>query len=335
MREAKQDGVRRRALLAGAVAAAAAAAGTARAQGAAGEEGPARPLRLIVPFPAGGAADILTRTLAEALRPRLGHAVLVENLPGANGNLGAAAFARAEPDGATLLSSPPGPLAINQSLYRGLAFDPTQFVPITVLAKVPNVVVVNPGLGISDVPGLIEAARARPGAMTYASQGSGSTSHLTAAMFEMLAGLRLVHVPYRGEAPALVDVMAGQVNMMFGNIAAALPQHQAGRLRILAVTDRARAAVLPEVPATPEVGLPGLISSAWFALAAPPGTPPALAERLNALMAEALRAPALRARYRELGAEAVGEGTAATAAFFREEAERWAAVIRTARVTVD
>ena len=298
-------------------------------------EFPSRPVRLVVPFPAGGAADILTRALADQLRGLWRQAVVVENAPGAGGNIGAQAVARAEPDGHTLLASPPGPLVINRFLYRQLPFDPTKFTPVTVLAKVPNVVVAGPKLAARNLAELVAEVRRRPGEVTFASQGNGSTSHLTGAMFEALTGARLVHVPYRGEAPALVDVVAGQVDVMFGNLTAALPQYQGNRLRILAVTDSSRAGVIPEVPTAAEAGVANFISAAWFAVAAPPGTPPALAERLGATMAQALRAPALVARYRELGAEPVGQPPAATAAFFAEEAERWSGVIRFAQVTLD
>jgi tripartite-type tricarboxylate transporter receptor subunit TctC len=296
---------------------------------------PQRPVRVVVPFPAGGAADTLTRTLMDQLRQVWRQPVVVENLPGAGGNVGAQAAYRAEPDGHTLFASPPGPLVINRYLYHQLVFDPARFVPVTVMAKVPNLVVAGPKLAARSIEELLAEARARPGEITFASQGNGSTSHLTGAMFEALTGTRLVHVPYRGEAPALVDVMAGQVDLMFGNLTAALPQYRGGRLRILAVTDDHRAEVIPEVPTAAEAGIARFISSAWFALAAPPGTPATLAGHISAQAAEALRAPALMARYRELGAEPVGQSPAETAAFFAEEADRWSGVIRFAQVTLD
>lgn len=299
------------------------------------QEFPSRPVRVVVPFPAGGAADILTRALVDQLRQVWAQPIVVENLPGAGGNIGAQAIARAEPDGHALFASPPGPLVINRFLYRSLPFDPTQFVPITVMAKVPNVVAAGPKLAATDLRGLVAAAKARPGEIAFASQGNGSTSHLTGAMFEALTGTRLVHVPYRGEAPALVDVVAGQVEVMFGNLAAAFPHHQGGRLRLLAVTDSARAAVVPEVPTAAEAGIADFLSSAWFALAAPPGTPAALAARIAVQAAEALRSPAVVARYRQIGAQPVGDTPAATARFFAEEAERWSGVIRFANVTLD
>ncbi len=322
----------RRPLLLGLLAAPLAAPWVARAQQA---EFPSRAVRVIVPFPAGGAADVLTRTLLDQLRPAWKQPVVVENMPGAGGNIGAQAAARAEPDGHTLFASPPGPLVINRFLYRQLPFDPTKFVPVTVMAKVPNLVVAGPKLAARNVAELVAEARRRPGEITFASQGNGSTSHLTGAMFEALTGTRLIHVPYRGEAPALVDVVSGQVDVMFGNLTAALPQYRGDRLRILAVTDAQRATVIPEVPTAAEAGIANFISAAWFALAAPPGTPAALAADISAQAAAALQAPALRARYAELGAEPVGQPPAATAAFFAEEAERWSNVIRFAQVTLD
>lgn len=296
---------------------------------------PARPVRLLVPFPAGGAGDILTRSIAEPLRALWGQPVLVENLSGANGNVGAAAVARAEPDGHVLLSSPPGPLAINAALYRQLAYDPAAFVPVTVIARVPNIVAVRPDLGIASIADLVARAKARPDGLSYASQGIGSTSHLTAAMFEAMTGTRLVHVPYRGEAPALTDLVGGRVDTMFGNLTAALPHQQAGRLRILAVADEARSPLLPEVPTAEEAGLADFRSTAWFAVAAPPGTPLALATRIAAAVAEALQAPALRARFAEMGAIPVGRPPVETTAFFEAERRRWSAVIRDARVTLE
>ncbi len=304
----------------------------ARAQEA---EFPSRPVRVVVPFPAGGANDILTRTLLDQLRPVWKQPVVVENLPGAGGNIGAQAAARAEPDGHTLFASPPGPLVINRFLYRHLPFDPTTFMPVTVMAKVPNLIVAGPRLAARTVAELVAEARRRPGEITYASQGNGSTSHLTGAMFEALTGTQLIHVPYRGEAPALVDIVAGQVDVMFGNLTAALPQYRGDRLRILAVTDAQRASVIPEVPTAAEAGIADFLSVAWFALAAPPGTPAALVAHISAQAAQALRQPVLRARYAELGAEPVGQPPAATAAFFAEESQRWSNVIRSAQVTLD
>ena len=209
---------------------------------------PAQALRLVVPFPAGGTADALPRIVVEKLRPSYPGSVIVDNRTGAGGNIGADAVFRAEPDGATLLASPPGPIAINQSLYPKLSYDPAKWVPVTVLATVPNVLVVSPNVPAKSVSELVAWLKARAGQGTYASQGNGSTSHLTAYLFQSLTGTEMVHVPYRGTAPALVDIMGGQVNIFFDNLSSSLGYHRAGKLRILAVADEQRSPALPDVP---------------------------------------------------------------------------------------
>jgi tripartite-type tricarboxylate transporter receptor subunit TctC len=193
-----------------------------------------KPLRLVVPFPAGGTADVLPRILAEKLRPDYPGGVLVENKTGAGGNIGAEQVFRSEPDGLTLLVSPPGPIAINQSLYPKLAFEPDRWVPVTVLASVPNVLALGPKLAVKTVPELLAYLKANPGKVTYASQGNGSTSHLTANMFMALTGTEMVHIPYKGTSPALVDLMGGQVDLFFDNLGSSMTHHKAGKLRILA-----------------------------------------------------------------------------------------------------
>ena len=296
---------------------------------------PARPIRVIVPFPAGGSNDVSARIAADALRALWGTAFVVENLSGAGGNVGAAAVARAEPDGHTLLVTPPGPLAINAYLFRNLGYDPAAFVPVTVLNKTPNVCIVSAASGITGVAELVARARERPEGLTFASQGIGTTSHLTGALFQDLTGTRFVHVPYRGEAPAMTDVVGGRVDLLFSTVTGALAHHQAGRVRMLAVADTARAPEVPEVPSAPEVGLPDFLSSAWFAVAAPPGTPASVVARLSEGFREVLRAPEVVRRYRDLGASVVAGTPEETAAFVRGERERWGAVVRRAGVTPD
>ncbi len=295
---------------------------------------PNKVVRVVVPFPAGGSADVLARIVGEKLSGKWGQPVVVENRVGAGGNIGAEAVYRADPDGYTILSSPPGPLSINHNLYKQLAFDPARFVPITVLAIVPNVISVKTELPVNSVKELIAYAKANPGKVVYASQGNGSTSHLSAQMFSTMADVQLVHVPYKGEGPALVDIVAGRVDMFIGNIAAGLRFHQAGKVKFLAVAGNRRSPAAPEVPTAAEAGLPGFIASAWFAFVAPPGTPNAIAQQINAATVEVLRMPDVQKRFLEQGAEPVGNTTAEMAAFVKEEMARWQNVIKTANVTL-
>ena len=300
-----------------------------------GQEWPARAVRIIVPFPAGGSADLMPRAVAEKLTEKWGQPVIVENRPGAAGNIGADAVFRAEPDGYTLLSSPPPPLVINKSLYPKLSYDPAQFVPITVIGAIPNVVLVNPKTGVNTVGELIEYAKKNPGKLNYASQGSGTTSHLTAELLKSMAGgLQIAHIPYKGTAPALTDLLAGQVDMMCDNLGVSLPHVRSGKLKALAVASRTRFRELPDVPALAET-LPGFESIAWFGIVAPPRTPSAIAEKVAAGVRDAIRLPEVQKRLADLSAEPMGLTPAETAAFMRQEVERWAAVIRTANVKLE
>jgi tripartite-type tricarboxylate transporter receptor subunit TctC len=296
---------------------------------------PSKVVRIVVPFPAGGTADVLPRILAEKLSAKWSQPVIVDNRVGAGGNIGAEAVARAEPDGHTLLASPPGPIAINHNLYPKLAFDPAKWVPVTVLATVPNVLATRSTLGVRSVPELIAHAKANAGKVTYASQGNGSTSHLTGAMFQSMAGIQMLHVPYKGTAPALTDLMAGQVDLFFDNIGSSLRQHQAGRIRILAVASAQRANVLPDVPTLSEAALPGFLSVTWFGVVAPEGTPAPVAERISAAFAEAIRMPDVQKRFLEQGADPVGNTPAEMAAFVKDEMSRWQKVIQDANVRLN
>jgi tripartite-type tricarboxylate transporter receptor subunit TctC len=299
------------------------------------QEWPAKPVRIIVPFPAGGSADLMPRAVAEKLAQKWGQPVLVDNRPGAAGNIGADAVFRADADGYTLMSSPPPPLVINKLLYPRLSFDPDEFVPITVIGAIPNVLLVNPQVPAASVAELIAYAKANPGKLNYASQGSGATSHLTTELFKSMAGgLEITHIPYKGTAPALTDLLAGQVDMMFDNLGVSLPHARAGKLRALAVASKRRFPGLPEVPALAET-LPGFESVAWFGIVAPPKTSPAIAEKVAVGVQEALKLPDVRKRLADLSAEPLGYGPAETAAFMREETERWGAVIRTAHVKLE
>ena len=302
---------------------------------ASAQEWPARPVRIIVPFPAGGSADLMPRIVAEKLSEKWGQPVIVENRPGAAGNIGADTVFRAEPDGYTLLSAPPPPLVINRLLYQKLSYDSTRFVPITVIGAIPNVLLVSPALGVNSIRELISLAKNNPGKLNYASQGSGTTSHLTAELFKSMAGgLDIRHIPYKGTAPALTDLLGGQVDMMCDNLGVSLPHVRSGKLRALAVASKKRFAALPDVPALAEV-LPGFESLAWFGVVAPPKTSAAIAEKVAAAVAEAIRHPDVLRRLRELSAEPMGLSPAQTGAFMREETERWGAIIRSARVKVD
>ena len=300
-----------------------------------GQTYPAKQVRIIVPFPAGGSADILCRIVGEKLGAAWNQPVIVDNRAGAGGNVGAEIAYRAEPDGYTLLCSPPGPLSINHNLYKTLPYDWTKFQPIAVLALVPNVLMARIDLPAGSAQELIAYAKANPGKVTYASQGNGSTSHLSAQMLATMAGLELVHVPYKGEGPALVDLTAGRVDMFIGNISASLRFEKAKQLKFLGLASRTRSPVAPDVPTTAELGLPDLVSSAWFALVAPPGTPDAIVQKVNADTATALKLPDVRGRFLELGAEPQGDTTAATAAFIKAEEARWRSVIRSANVVLE
>jgi tripartite-type tricarboxylate transporter receptor subunit TctC len=302
---------------------------------ASAQEWPARAVRIVVPFPPGGSADLLPRAVSEKLAERWGQPVIVENRPGAAGNIGADAVFRAEPDGYTLLSAPPPPLVINRLLYQKLSYDSSQFVPISVIGAIPNVLLVHPKLGVNSVQDLINLARSNPGKLNYASQGSGATSHLTAELFKSMAGgLQITHIPYKGTAPALTDLLGGQVDMMYDNLGVSLPHVRSGKLKALAVASRRRFAALPDVPALAEV-LPGFESVAWFGVVAPPKTPAAITEKVSAGIVDALKNPDVRKRLQELSAEPMGFTPAETAAFMKAESERWGAVIRSAGVRVD
>jgi tripartite-type tricarboxylate transporter receptor subunit TctC len=296
---------------------------------------PNKQVRIVVPFPAGGSADVLCRIVGERLSAAWGQPVIVDNRAGAGGNVGAEIAYRADPDGYTLLCSPPPPLAINHNLYKTLPYDGTKFVPIGVLALVPNVISARPDLPANTLKELIAYAKANPGKVTYASQGNGSTSHLSAQMLAIMAGIELVHVPYKGEGPALVDLTAGRVDIFIGTISAALRFEKAKQAKFLGLASRTRSPVAPDVPTTAELGLPDLLASAWFALVAPPGTPDAIAQKVNADLAAILRQPELRTRFLDLDAQPQGDTTAATAVFIKEEEARWRAVIKSANVTLE
>jgi tripartite-type tricarboxylate transporter receptor subunit TctC len=291
--------------------------------------------RLVVPFPAGGTADILPRVVADKLRDLYPGGVVVENRTGAGGNIGADVVYRAEPDGKTLLASPPAPIAINQHLYRKLGFDPARWVPVTVLATVPNVLVVNPKLPVHNVAEFIAYVKANPGKVSFASQGNGTTSHLTASLFMQLTGTTMTHVPYKGTAPALVDLIGGQVDVFFDNISSSLQFERTGKVRILAVADEQRSKALPNVPTFAEQKMPDMNAVTWFAVVAPPGTPASIVDATQKAMAGALALPDVKQKFAEQGAEPRGWDSARTGQFIQAETVKWNKVIQSAKVTLE
>jgi tripartite-type tricarboxylate transporter receptor subunit TctC len=305
------------------------------AAGAASAQQPSKPLRLIVPFPAGGTADILPRVLAEKVRAAYPAGVLVDNRAGAGGNIGAEFVARSDADGTTLLASPPGPIAINQHLYKSLGYDATKFVPVTVMATVPNVLAVRSGFPAKNLAEFVAYVKANPGKVTYASQGNGSTSHLTASMFMQLTGTEMVHVPYKGTAPALVDLVGGQVDLFFDNIASSATFHNGGKVRILAVADEHRSPLLPQVPTFVESKIPGMVAVTFFSIVAPAGTPADAIAYAHKNFAAALQAPDVKQKFAEQGATPGGWTPEKTGEFIRAESAKWARVIKTAKVTVE
>jgi tripartite-type tricarboxylate transporter receptor subunit TctC len=299
------------------------------------EFAPTRAVKIIVPFPGGGGNDVIARIVADKLQAKWGQPVVIENKTGAGGNIGADLAFQSEPDGYTLLLAPPGPLAINQSLYKQLTYKPLEFVPLTVAAAVPNVVIVRKELPVASLKEFIDFVKVRPGNISFGTQGNGATPHLTAMMFMGLTGTEMVHVPYRGETLVLNDMLGGHVDVFFGNIAAALALYRDSRVKIVAISDVRRSALAPEIPTTAEAGLPGLISTSWFALAAPPKMPAALAADLAKAAIEVIKLPDVQARIRAVNYEPVGNTSAEMAAFIKEEARRWGDVIRKNNIVVD
>ena len=304
----------------------------ARAQA---QDYPSRAVKIIVPFPPGGTADGMPRIVGEWLSRKWGQPVIIENKSGAAGNVGAEAAAKSDPDGYTLLSAPPPPLVINQNLYPKLGYNPLEFVPIIIMGRVPNALVVNPDkVKAATVAEFITYVKANPGKITSATQGNGTTSHLTSEMFQLMANVKFQHVPYRGTGPALIDLLGGNVAIMFDNLGFSLPQVNAGKLKLLGVATPKRMASLPNVPTIAET-LPGFESAAWFAIVAPPKTPAVIIAKINADVNEALKDPEIRKRLGGLSAEIVGGTPQATAAYMKEEVERWNKIIKSAGVKLE
>jgi tripartite-type tricarboxylate transporter receptor subunit TctC len=297
---------------------------------------PARPIKFVVPYPPGGASDVTARILGQKLSEAYSHPVVIENRPGANGNIALAEVAKAAPDGYTILMGNVGPNAINAGLYKTLPFDPiASFAPITLTSTVPIVLLVHPALAVKDAKELIAHIKANPGRTNFASGGNGSATHLTAEMFKSMAGLDIVHVPYKGDAAAMTALMAGEVTMTFATIVAAMPQIKGGRVKVIGVAATKRLAALPDVPTISESALPGFESTSWGGVLAPAGTPPAIVASLQTEITKALRLPDVRERLAGLGAEIVGSSSAEFAEYLKAEIAKWSGVIKTAGATID
>jgi tripartite-type tricarboxylate transporter receptor subunit TctC len=296
---------------------------------------PSRPVRMIVPFPPGGVNDILARIVADKLQTKWGQPVVIENKTGAGGNIGAEFVYQAAPDGHTLMVSPPGPLAVNQNLYKHLSYKPEEFVPITVIGSVPNAVILRKDLPPNSLSELIAYIKERPGMVNFGSQGNGATPHLTAMMFQAMTGTQMIHVPYRGESLVLNDIIGGHIDLFFGNVAAVKALYRDGKVKVLATADAARAPDLPEIPTTAEAGLPGLVSTGWFALAGPPKLAPAMQASIAGAAIEILNMAEIRDKLRTQSVTPGGQRPAETAAFIRQEAQRWGAVIKEFDIVVD
>jgi tripartite-type tricarboxylate transporter receptor subunit TctC len=323
---------RRRLALAGlALAAAAALPLAAQAQAY-----PNKPVTIVVPFAAGGTTDILARVVAQALNKELGQSVVVDNRAGAGGNIGAAYAAKAPADGYTLFMGTVGTHAINQSLYKKLAFDPIKdFAPLTRVAMVPNLLVANPGKPYKNVKELIAYAKSHPGQVNFGSSGSGSSIHLSGELFNSLAKVDMVHVPYKGSAPAVTDLIAGQIDIMFDNMPSAIQHVRSGRLRPLAVTTAKRSPELPEVPTIAEAGVPGYEATSWFGMFAPASTPAPVVAKLNAALVKVLADPEVKKKLAEQGAEPYGEKPEQFAEFIRKETAKWSKVVKDSGASAD
>jgi tripartite-type tricarboxylate transporter receptor subunit TctC len=297
---------------------------------------PTKPVRLIVPFPPGGPADALARMVGDRIAGTLGQPVVVDNRPGAGGNIGMELAAKAAPDGHTLVLAPAGNLTVNPSLYRNVPYDVARdFAPVTVIAAVPNVLVVNPQLPAKDLAELIAYAKANPGKLNYSSPGPGSGAHLAGELLKSSAGIDIVHVPYNGIAPATTAVVAGDVQLMFAGAPAALPQVAGGKLRAIAVASPRRIATAPSVPTLDESGLPGFDVTSWYSIVAPAGTPPAVIERLQRDIARALQNPDVKAKLAALGAEPIANTPADFAAMLGSETAKWSKIVKDANIKVE
>jgi tripartite-type tricarboxylate transporter receptor subunit TctC len=297
---------------------------------------PAHPIRIVVPFPAGGATDIAARMLAERMAADWKQPVTVDNRPGAGGNIGSDIVAKSAPDGYNLIMGVTGSHAINISLYARMPYDPVKdFEAISQVAVVPNVVVVHPSVPAASLQAFVALAKKEPGKLNYASLGNGTAAHLTMEMFKIAAGIELTHIPYKGSAPAVADLLAGQVQAMIDGLPSALPHVQAGKLRALAVTSAKRSPAAPELPTIAESGYPGFSADAWSGLFAPRGTPKAIVDKISTETQRILKTPEVQKRLGELGAEPVGSTPAEFAQFVQREIDKWARVVKASGARLD
>ena len=293
---------------------------------------PSATIRIVVPYPAGGTADALPRIIGERLQARWNQSVIIVNRSGAGGNIGAETVALAEPNGYTLLASPPGPLVINEALYKELPYRPSELEPVIVMGSVANVMDVRLGFPAKSARAVLDYIQANPGKVTFASQGVGTTSHLAGILFQKLSNTSMLHVPYSGSAPALQDLMGDRVDLLFDNLASSLPLYKAQKLQIVAVGSLQRLAALEDLPTVAEAGVPGFESGTWYAIVAPPKTPPELLDRLNKAVNEILAEPSLKAKFAELGVQPVGGTRAETDGLITRERQRWGELIRAAGI---
>jgi tripartite-type tricarboxylate transporter receptor subunit TctC len=303
---------------------------------AAEDDYPTRPVKIVVPFAPGGSTDVVARILAEKLGTELKQTFIVDNRPGAGGNIGADVVAKSNADGYTLLMGTTGVLAINGHLYKNMPFDPDKdLVPVSYTSLITNILVVNPDVPARTVPELVRLARSKPGALTFASSGAGSSTHLSGELFKALAGVEILHVPYRGSSQALIDVISGQVTMLFDNAPSAIPFVQQGKLRAVAVTSTKRLPNLPDVPTIEESGVKGYESLSWSGIVAPAGTPRAIVNKLNAAIERILAMEDVKQKFAAMGVEPVGGPPEAFARHVRAESDKWGRLIKSASITIN
>ena len=293
---------------------------------------PNRPIRLVVCVPAGGGVDTVSRIVADKLGQKLGRPVVIENRTGQSGNIGAEYVYGTEPDGYTLLASQPAPLTVNVLLYRKVNFDPAKFIPVAIMTSIPNTLTVRPDFPAKDMKEFLEYARAHNNTLNYASQGTGTTSHLTAELFSSKTGIKMLHVPYRGTAPAINDLISSHVDLMFSELASAIELHKGGRARILAVATEKRIDLLPDIPTFIESGVPDFVSDTWNAISAPPRTPPAIVAKLNAAIVEVMKMPDVQERLRKINTSPETMSLDQAADWVRADTKRWTEVIKAANI---